>query len=217
MKKLFALLILIATPAFAANIPPLKEKSVGLPDPALVKKVETYLSSIRTLETDFGQATSGDDLSSGKFYLQRGQNGKNGKFRWEYLKGQELLIISNGIEIIYYDHKLEEVTHIPMQYSIASFLAKDDVRLSGDVKIVSLTEDEKEIKLHITQASKPEEGSLILYFSKNPMVFTHLDALDADKNVTAVAFRNQKFNKPIDKDKFIFKDPKFYRDVWKKK
>lgn len=213
MKKIIAA-ILIATslPALAANIPPLKEKTVGLPNAALVTKVENYLNSMRSFEADFGQATAGNDLSSGKFYLQR-----PGKFRWEYLKGQEVLIIGSGSQIIYYDRKLNEVTHIPMQYSIATFLADDNIKLSGDIKIVSLSEDVKGIRLIVTQTKKPEEGSLALYFAKEPMKLTHLEAIDPDKNLTAVAFTNQKVNATIDRDKFIFKDPKFYKDVWKKK
>src|SRR5688572_26161011 len=105
MKKLLLALLLLATPALALT--PLKEKSVGIPDAALVAKVENYLNSIKTLQADFGQAANatikGADISSGRFYLQR-----PGKFRWEYLKGQQILIISNGSQIVYYDRKLDE-------------------------------------------------------------------------------------------------------------
>lgn len=216
MKKIFAIIVLLATPAFAAsvpaNIPPLKEKTVGVPNAALAAKVESYLNSIKTLEAEFGQATSDNSLSSGKFYLQR-----PGKFRWEYLQGQEVLIIGNSTQIVYYDRKLDEVTYIPTQYSIATFLADDNIKLSGDIKIVSLTEDAKQIRLIVAQTKKPDEGSLALYFDKEPMKLTHLEAFDQDKNLTAVVFKNQKFNQPLAKDKFIFKDPKFYKDVWKKK
>lgn len=214
MKKIFAILVLLATPAFAANValPPLKEKAVGIPDAALVKKVENYLNGMKTFEAEFGQATSDNSLSSGRFYLQR-----PGKFRWEYLVGQQVLIIGNSTQIVYYDRKLDEVTYIPTQYSIATFLANENIKLSGDIKIVSLTEDEKQIRLIVTQTKKPDEGSIALYFNKDPMKLTHLEAFDQDKNLTAVAFKNQKVNAPIGKDMFVFKDPKFYKDVWKKK
>ena len=212
---MFLVFLMFSGQAFAAGLPPLTEKTVGLPDQALVSRVQNYLNSIETLEADFGQATIGNDVSSGKFYLQRGHG--NGKFRWEYIKGQQVLIISNGTQIVYYDKKLDEVTYIPMQYGVAGFLADDNIKFSGDVKLVSASDDGKETRIIVTQEKKPDEGRLALYFADEPMKLTHMEAIDQDGNITAIVFKNQKFNEPISKEKFVFKDPKFYKDVWDKK
>lgn len=213
MKNIIvAILIATSSVAMAAEAPPLKQKAVDLPDPALVQKVESYLNSIKTLEADFKQMSSGGELASGRFYLSR-----PGKFRWEYLEGQQVLIISNGSQIVYYDRKLDEVTHIPMQYSIASFLAEEHIKLSGKIKLISIKDNGMQVQAIVTQKDKPDEGTLVMYFDKEPMKLTQLEVIDQDKNITVVSLKNQKFNQPIAKDQFVFKDRKFYKNVWDKK
>ena len=213
MKKILVLFLFLVTSANAADSPALKQKTVGLPDPALIAKVENYLNSIKTMQADFGQVVQGSSVvSAGKFYLQR-----PGKFRWEYIKGQQVLIVSNGMQIAYYDRKLDELTYIPMQYGIAGFLAAEKIKLSGDIKLLRIEENETEIRAVVTQTKKPEEGMLALYFKKDPMILSYMEVVDQDKNLTVVAFKNQKINQPIAKDLFVFKNPKFLKNVWDKK
>src|SRR6185503_19003086 len=112
---------------------PLLQKEVLEINPKLASQVETYLNSLKTIEADFVQMDQTGTPSAGKFYLQR-----PGKFRWEYLKGQQILIISNGSQIVYYDKKLNEVTYIPGDAGVAGFLAQNNIKFSGDIKLLSI-------------------------------------------------------------------------------
>lgn len=70
-----------------------------------------YLKGLNTLSSDFEQVTFNADHSamaesSGAFYLKR-----PGKFRWEYRKPGEQIIVADGDRVYVYDVELEQVSH----------------------------------------------------------------------------------------------------------
>jgi len=211
MKRLLLLVIMFFS--FAANAAePLPIKLVGQPKQAeLVSKMEAYLNTLQSFDTEFVQTAAGEK-TTGRFYLKR-----PGKFRWEYLTGRQALIIGSNSLIVYYDKGLNEVTHIPAKDTIANFLARKQIKLSGDIKVLSATEDGDVLRLVITQSKNPADGKLVLFFAKNPMQLTAMHVVDQDRNLTEIEFASSKFNPKLADDIFIFKNPKFYKNVWEKK
>lgn len=191
--KIIALLIMLLV-SFAAN--------------ADEKSVENYLNNIQNFSADFVQVDASGAQSKGKFYMQ-----KPGKIRWEY-QDQPLLIVSSGKILTYYDKQLNEITQIPASQTLAGFLAREKIKFSGDIKLLEYEQKDGFVKAHITQAEKPEDGSLVLYFDKTPMKITMLEVIDANNDVTKVFFNNQNFVTKIDKEKFVFKNPNFHKNAW---
>lgn len=73
--------------------------------------LEDYLSGLTSLSSKFEQITFNADHSamaesSGVFYLRR-----PGKFRWEYQKPGEQIIVADGDRVYVYDVELEQVSH----------------------------------------------------------------------------------------------------------
>jgi outer membrane lipoprotein carrier protein len=71
----------------------------------------SYLKGLDTLSADFEQVTFNADHtamaeSRGVFYIKR-----PGKFRWEYKKPGEQIIIADGKRVYVYDVELEQVSH----------------------------------------------------------------------------------------------------------
>lgn len=78
-------------------------------DPGQVLK--DYLKGLDTLSSDFEQVSFNADRtamaeSKGVFYLKR-----PGKFRWEYKKPGEQIILADGKRVYVYDVELEQVSH----------------------------------------------------------------------------------------------------------
>jgi outer membrane lipoprotein-sorting protein len=209
MKKLFIILLLFCMPANAAE---LQQKIVALPNDQLIKDVENYLGTLKTISADFLQVSSVGSVSGGKFYMQRPK-----KFRWEYDKRNPILIISTGKQLVYYDKKLKELTYLPTDNSLINFLSREPIKLSGDVKLLSIGEFEGGVRAIITQTKKPEEGKLAMYFSKKPMKLLKLEVIDADKNITSVLFKNLVVGSTLPKDVFVFRNPKYTGNAWEKK
>jgi outer membrane lipoprotein carrier protein len=70
-----------------------------------------YLKGLDTLSSDFEQVTFNADHSAmaesnGVFYIKR-----PGKFRWEYRKPGEQIIVADGKRVYVYDVELEQVSH----------------------------------------------------------------------------------------------------------
>lgn len=215
MNKILIVLLCFLSLSFtasAAEILPLLVNKSPEKEQELTKKAESYLNSVKSVEFEFNQLTADGSESAGKFYLKR-----PGKFRWEYLQGQQALIIGNSNSIVYYDKALNEVTHIPAKDSIANFLARKEIKLSGDIKVLAVDEYEKEFRIVVTQLANQSQGKLALFFNKEPMLLTKMEVIDQDKNLTEIAFSNQKFNGKLADDMFVFKNPKFYKNVWEKK
>jgi len=70
-----------------------------------------YLKGLDTLSSEFEQVTFNADHSamaesSGVFYIKR-----PGRFRWEYRKPGEQIIVADGSRVYVYDVELEQVSH----------------------------------------------------------------------------------------------------------
>ena len=95
-------------------------------------EVQKYLVGLTTWSADFEQTIDdghGNVLRSaaGRFYLQH-----PGKFRWDYVKPSEQLIVADGKRIWFYDKDLDQANVRDMDTSLASTPAS---LLSGDASV----------------------------------------------------------------------------------
>ena len=204
MRWALFILLLIALPAWAAN------------ESELVKKVEDYLNSLTTMSSDFTQVDPDGNVSGGKFYLKRTDKKALGKFKWEYDTRQPVVIISDGKQLIYYDKKLKEVTYTSLENQLAGFLAQPQIRLSGDIKLLSIEDKNGMIRAKLAQVNKPEQGSLTMFFRDEDMQISMLEVKDANGYVTKILFDHQRFGQKIPDKIFVFHDPKYSKNVWEK-
>lgn len=75
------------------------------------ERLSAYLKGLRTLNSEFEQTTLSADggrvlESNGTFYLKR-----PGKFRWEYRKPNEQVIVADGDRVWLHDLELDQVSH----------------------------------------------------------------------------------------------------------
>jgi outer membrane lipoprotein carrier protein len=118
-----AMLMLLATSLGATT---------GFASPA--SDVEKYLSGLASWSADFEQTIDdghGNVLrtAAGRLYLQR-----PGKFRWDYSKPSEQLVLADGKQIWFYDKDLAQANVRDMDTSLASTPAS---LLSGSGSVTS--------------------------------------------------------------------------------
>ena len=202
MIKRFALLtILLCSPALAAE--PFVAASVVEKNKYTIQRIERYLSNITSIVSEFTQVAPDGSLTSGKFYMQR-----PGKMRWQYNPPTPILMVSNGSSLVYYDYELEQVSNIPLDGSLVSFLARDTITFGGDVGITTFSNEAEAIRIEVAQREKPTEGKLMLEFSDKPLTLRNMVVTDASGQVTTVALQNAKFGVAIDPKLFVFIDPR---------
>src|SRR3546814_7064037 len=78
-------------------------------DVAAVARVERYLNDIQTLQGRFVQVSSNGAYAEGDIYLDR-----PGHLRFDYDPPSPVLIIANGLSLLYYDEELKEATFLPL-------------------------------------------------------------------------------------------------------
>ncbi len=89
-----------------------------------LKRIEIYLNNMKTLRAGFLQVSSNGSLATGKLFLSR-----PGKMRFEYDPPAPILMIADGVFLIYIDKELEQVTHLWLDNTLVGFLVKDTLIL----------------------------------------------------------------------------------------
>lgn len=205
-KLLHVLAILVAVSAHAAAPKPAPTvATVQTADQAAnIARAEAYLSSLTTIAADFAQVGPDGRTTKGKFYLQR-----PGKMRWQYGAPNPILLVSDGKAITYYDAEMDQISYIDVDDTLAGFLAQKDIKFeSPKTRLTSFTTEGGIMRATMVQKAKPQEGSLTLEFSENPIEIKQMTITDATGQTTRVALENAAYGKPLDKQLFIFEDPK---------
>jgi outer membrane lipoprotein-sorting protein len=205
---LTAILFLTWIPAFA-GMTVAAEKSIWVSDSAVEKnkytigRIEQYLTHLTTITADFTQVAPDGSLTNGKFFLQR-----PGKMRWQYNPPTPVLMVANGSELVFYDYELEQVSYIPLDGSLVSFLGREKITFGNDVGITKFSNEANAIRIEVAQRDKPTEGRLMLEFSDKPLTLRNMVVTDQAGQTTTVALQNASFGAKIDPALFVFKDPR---------
>jgi hypothetical protein len=156
---------LAATPAAASGGPGAVQVAQGQPGTAqTIAALEQYLRSVDTLVSRFTQVSSDGGYSQGKLWLDR-----PGKMRFEYDDPVPVLLIANGLELLYYDRELEQPTYVPLWETPLWMVLKEDATLSDGIEVMGLRTTEQEIEVRVREADHPERGDLVLRFHRNPL------------------------------------------------
>lgn len=169
-----------------------------------LKRVEHYLNSITTLVADFTQVAPDGSLASGKFYLKR-----PGQMRWQYEPPTPVLIIMDNWHFTYYDYELEQVTQLPLESSLASILARKQIKLDDpDLVVEEFQTTPGAARLKLYQKGKKEEGSLLVEMSDQPLKIRNIVVTDAQGQTTTISLNKARFGVPLESALFKWKDPR---------
>ena len=146
-----------------------------------LKRVEDYLERLSTLKGRFLQTSSNGNVASGKLFISR-----PGKLRFEYDPPASILMISDGIFLIYIDKDLDQVTHIFLKSTPVNFLVREDIRMDGDITVTKITRSRGLLRLTIRDTDEPGKGSMTLIFADKPLALRKWTVIDAQNIRTNV-------------------------------
>lgn len=169
---------------------------------ATLMRVEQYLESLTTLKADFVQVDPNGELASGQFMLKR-----PGKMRWQYDPPVPVVMVSTGQSLRYYDYELDQISDIPLDDTLAGFLARKDI--SFDPKVVKVLEAASVngvLRVKIEQAGKPGDGNLTMEFAEAPLKLRNLILVDAEGKQTNISLNNAQYGVKLQESLFVVKD-----------
>ncbi len=193
--------VLMSPDAMALDVSkaPVNDSSLSQDNTKLLDDVSSYLNRLTTIESDFVQVAPDGSLTTGKFYLQR-----PGKMRWQYNPPVPVLMVSTGQFLTYYDYELEQITNIPLDESLAGFLARPNIDFHAkEIKILEQSRKNGVIRIKLTQANKPDEGELTLEFVDRPLILRNLIIRDAQGQTTNVSLNNARYGIKLDDALFM--------------
>lgn len=176
----------------------------ALADTADIARIEDYLRDLRTAQADFIQNTEGAPTSRGVFYLNR-----PGKMRFAYQEPENSFLVADGDFIYFWDAPNKQVSQTTIGSTMADFLLRPDVRLSGDVTVDTVTDvgDQIHVTLHLTK--EPQLGNMTLRFQKQPLMILGWQVVDAQGVISDLSLNNLQTGMPLDKKLFYFSRPNF--------
>ena len=168
-------------------------------------RVERYLNGLTTLKADFVQINPDGGTVTGELYYQRPD-----KMRLDYNPPSDILIVSDGWTIVYYDRRLEQTSHLFPNSTPLGFLLRDKIRLSGDVTVTDVRRSAGELHVTLVQTDEPNQGSIQLSFAEEPLELRRWTVFDAEGQATHLVLERHQTGLRLDRELFRFRDPQFY-------
>ncbi len=202
MKTAFAL---IAALFFSANARAQSAENI--------KKIETYLNNMQSMEAEFVQMSSNGGTAEGRLFIE-----KPNKIRMEYAAPTNVLIVGDGNYIVYNDTDLEQVTHIDYDDIPATLILAKNIKIDGKkIKVADFYQDSGTTSITLDYAEKGDLGPITLVFSNNPMELKQWKIVDPQSVEVTVSLYNIKKDGALDEKLFKFKDKKSSPKNYKKK
>lgn len=167
-----------------------------------VKKAEEFLRGLDTVQAEFVQKASNGAQLTGTFYLNR-----PGRLRFEYNEIDDF-IVADGVFIYFYDSELGEQTNALIGTTMADFLLRKDLRLSGDVSVQSMHKSNGMIAITLIQTDDTAAGTLQLIFSETPYGLRKWRVTDAQGLITDIELNDIEYDLDLPYMLFAYHKPK---------
>jgi outer membrane lipoprotein-sorting protein len=171
---------------------------------ATLRRVEVYLNDIKTITANFTQVAPDGSLTSGKLFIKR-----PGKMRWQYDPPTPVLMLSSGNTLTFYDYELDQTTQVPLDDTLAGFIARPNIKFDDDaLRVINFREGANSIRFTILQTDKTDQGSLTLELSDNPLKIQNIIVSDAAGQMTTISLQDARYDLALDDQMFDFENPR---------
>ena len=193
--------LVVAVPA-ALTLP-------AVPAAAQVDQLDQAVAALRgitTMRADFSQTDRNGQVVRGVMTLKA-----PGRIRFEYERGVNMLVVSNGRSLTLIDYDVNQKQRWPIGNSPLGALLDPnrDVKRYGRLMP---TANPNVISVEVKDSRRPEYGTINLIFVRDGsapggLELTSWVALDAQNKRTTVRLSNQRYGLAVPDSTFTFRDP----------
>jgi len=174
-------------------------------DAEAVLQAERYLNRITTMRARFVQVASNGSYAEGLVTMHR-----PGRLRFEYDPPHPVLLIADGVNLLYYDKELKQATFIPLWQTPLWFLLRKKVELGGDVRVSDIARADGALRMTVQEGDESESGAVTLVFSDRPFALRKWEVIDAQGISTTVSLLNPAFDVKVKDELFEYRDLDLY-------
>lgn len=199
---LFAAVIMVtaAVPCIAGTNENPGWRAIG-DDSSQIARIENYLHALTTMKADFSQIDNSGKKVTGHFYLSR-----PGRMRFEFDQTDDF-IVADGMFVYYYDSELGEQSNAPISQTLADFILRKDLKLSGDITVMDVHKEGKFYHVTMVMTDDPDAGSLRMVFQDSPFGLRMWRVVDAQGYITEVYLKNIETGIDLPRKLFVYTDP----------
>jgi len=210
--KIFKNLLLLACLLTIFSLPALADDAVkparlSPEDRAEIQQIEDYLNGLKTITADYLQIDDQGGMMRGTIMIQR-----PGKMRVTYDPPSHDFIVADGSMVHIWNDDLKEQTNVEEGASLAEFILRDPVKLSGDVVVTGIKHFPAKLEVTLVQANDPGAGQLTLIFEENPLLLRQWRVVDPQGRTTGVSLENVRYDVTMPAKTFYFQPPGFGRN-----
>jgi outer membrane lipoprotein-sorting protein len=193
----------LATTLSAAALPALAPGLAGAQvNRADLTRITNYLNGIGSMQGTFVQVGPDGDLSEGNFYMRR-----PGRIRFEYNPPNPTLIVADGFWVGVYDTIDNTLDRFPLSETPLDLLLRDRVDLREEEAVESIERSAGQLRVRAVDPSAPDQGSITMIFTDNPLELTQWIVVDGEGLATTVALSEVRRNVELDPRLFFIEDP----------
>jgi outer membrane lipoprotein-sorting protein len=192
-------LCLLAFPAAAKH-----RHAAPADDAADIARIETYLNGLKSISADFLQIDDAGGTMTGKIEIQR-----PGKMRVTYAAPSKDFIVADGDTVHIWNADLQSQTNVDEGSSLAEFILRDPIHLSGDVNVTKIEHFPAKLELTLVEKNDPAAGQLTLIFEDNPLRLRQWRVVDPQGITTGVSLQNVQEGISFPSSTFAFVPPNF--------
>ena len=170
-------------------------------DNADLQRIASYLGSIRTMYAKFRQVASGGGVATGQLWMAR-----PGRMRFEYDPPSPILLLADTFYVYYVDKELIQMSKVGLKSTPAWLLLRDPITFS-DLVVTRLERGPNTIRLTVVEKAEPDNGSLTMVFSDNPLALREWSIVDQQRKTTTVLLYDERFGMALDPKLFVYQDP----------
>jgi outer membrane lipoprotein-sorting protein len=198
-----AALLLLTAPqnAEAATAPP-PPVQLSPQDSVELQKLAAYLDGIHTMTAKFAQATANGGAATGYVWLSR-----PGRMRFQYDPPNELLLLADMFYLYSWDPDLKQMSKVGLKSTPAWFLLREPISFTDGVVVTRFEHSGNTVRVTVVETTEPDEGSLTMVFTENPLVLRQWTVVDQRGKVTNVALSEVQYGMALDPKLFQYQDP----------
>lgn len=206
MRRLVLLILLVV---FASLPVRAEEEAPQLPtlsvkDQKDVERIEAYLNTLKSISANFLQVDDHGSIMTGSIAIWR-----PGRMRVTYDPPSKDFIVADGRMVHIWDDELKSQTNVDQDASLANFILRDPIKLSGDVMVTKIARSPAKLEVSLVQVDDPGQGTLTLVFEDKPLKLRQWKVLDPQGRTTGVNLENTQEDVGFSKKLFEFVPPNF--------
>ncbi len=168
-----------------------------------VAQAEAYFQGLKTVKSRFTQTSPDGSQIRGTFYLNR-----PGKLRFEYDPPSKDFVVADGLFIYFYDGAVKQQSNAPISQTLADFLLRKDLKLSGDLKVTKIMRAGGLLQITMIQRDEPKAGELTLGFVESPKYqLKKWRVKDSVGNITETELFDMQSGVKLPSSLFAYRDP----------